>query len=393
MKRSTTRLLITAIWLTTACGPRHVPAPPAHFPLKAAWAVPFGESSAATVTDTAVCPDGTLIVVTQDGTLRAIEGQTGQLIWRVEGRLGRLGVSTDQLALLQSDGTLWAIAKENGSALWRVRTQIASALAPVWLGKRVAVAGQGLAVYDGASGTMEWKRDDLAAITAPPAADASRLYASDEKGYLHALDLGNGRSHWSYDLGQKAAAAPIIDQRGRIYIGMSQGRFVSLRARDGKRRWTWKVGTDVNHRGLTVGNLVVFAAHDAVLYALNRRNGHLIWRAALPSRPMSDLILADDATVIVSCYAPQPGQSAIIGVHVDSGKQEGSFTTPAEIALPVVSTGQRYILSLRNRMLLAVAGPTPTPVPTPSPVANPSATPAGSSVSTPAPTPAPTQGK
>ena len=78
-------------------------------------------------------------------------------------------------------------------------------------------------------------------------------------------------------------------------------------ASKGNARWTWRLGADVQHPAALFERLVLFATHEDVLYALDRGNGHLAWRAALPSRPLSGPVLFGDA-VLVACHGARPGR-------------------------------------------------------------------------------------
>ena len=66
----------------------------------------------------------------------------------------------------------------------------------------------------------------------------------------------------------------------------SSRAFVALHLENGHRDWRWKLGADVRTRAALLGDQVVFASHEAVIYALRRGGGNLSWRATLPSRPL-----------------------------------------------------------------------------------------------------------
>ncbi len=79
----------------------------------------------------------------------------------------------------------------------------------------------------------------------------------------------------------------MTDDRGRLYLGTTDRRVLSLDADKGKRRWKWNVGADVQLSPAIAGDKVLVAAFDAVLYAFHAGNGNLAWRTGLPSRPLS----------------------------------------------------------------------------------------------------------
>ena len=65
---------------------------------------------------------------------------------------------------------------------------------------------------------------------------------------------------------------------------------------------------------------MLFAAYDAVLYALER-GGNLAWRGALPSRPLAAPLVVE-GRVVVACLENQ-----LVAFDAESGAKAGGFTT------------------------------------------------------------------
>ncbi len=100
------------------------------------------------------------------------------------------------------------------------------------------------------------------------------------------------------------------------------------------------------HAGLLQPGRVLFAPHDAVLYALST-GGNLAWRAALPSRPLS-APLAVDGHVLVACL-----ENVIVAFDAVTGLPAGSFKTPAEIRAAPIPAGTLLVLGMRDRSVIA----------------------------------------
>ena len=113
----------------------------------------------------------------------------------------------------------------------------------------------------------------------------------------------------------------MIDADGRVLLGTTDRRFVALEpaTRRETQRWRWKLGGDVQTPPAVSGRHVLFTNHEDVLYALRRRNGHLAWRAALPSRPLSGPLLYGDG-VLVACFGSRPGETFLIGFDARTGR-------------------------------------------------------------------------
>jgi outer membrane protein assembly factor BamB len=125
------------------------------------------------------------------------------------------------------------------------------------------------------------------------------------------------------------------------------------------------VGADIQNGASVLGEHVLFATFEDVLYALKRGNGHMAWRAPLPSRPASGPILVGDS-VLVACY-----ETEILGFEGRTGKRLGGLKTPAEIRTAPLLVGDRLYIGLRDRSIVAytldmtIARPLPTPPPAP----------------------------
>lgn len=149
-----------------------------------------------------------------------------------------------------------------------------------------------------------------------------------------------------------------------MLVGTTDRRFLALRIVKGQPRWRWKVGADITQAGVVLGPAALFVSYDNILYAVGRGNGHLRWRGALPSRPLSGPILTGSA-VLVACL-----ESDILGFDARSGRRLGVLKTPAEIRTPPLVIGDRLYVGLRDRSVIALAldqTPAPETAPTPSP--------------------------
>ena len=317
--------------------------------------------------------DGQLLfVATRDGELRGLDLVDGALRWRVASRPGLIAARKGLLVAREADGTVWGMDPETGSARWKTESGITGELPPVFDGDRVVVAGEGLAVLDGARGTVIWSVPGDAVASEAPTTSGRCLLVAEEGGILRCREPGTGHSVWTWPAGGEIRARPIVDEDDNVLLGTTARAFVALRLADGHRRWRWKLGADVRTPAATLRDQVVFGSHEAVLYALHRGNGNLSWRATLPSRPLSGPLLLGDG-VIVACYGSLPSENLLLGFDGRTGRRLGELRTAAEIEGDPLLQGDRLLLPLRDRRVLALqlAAPSdadvPAPVPTPHP--------------------------
>jgi outer membrane protein assembly factor BamB len=352
--------LLVALVLAGCAGKRPAPKPPT-FPLTAAWKTLLGDFVTAPLAQ-----DGRRVyVATRDGAVRALEQATGAVAWKAEGLPGHLSAADGTLLVRGEDGTVWSLQPKTAAVRWKTETGVAGTLPAVVDGDRMFVAGRGLAAVDLESGRVLWSDPSGADTTAPPVAAGSRLLAGEADGTLRCRDRATGSSLWTLRTSGTLLAPPLLDEaRRRLYLGTSDKRILEVSLDKGNPGWAWRVGADIGHGGLLLPDQVLFASYDAVLYSL-RRGGNLVWRGALPSRPLSaPLVLGD--TVLVACL-----ENELVGFASDTGKKAGSLRTSAEIRTPPIAAGGYVVVGLRDRSVIAYALPGTSPTPPEPPVAPP----------------------
>jgi outer membrane protein assembly factor BamB len=329
--------------LAVGCGGVRPLAAPAVFPLKPAWTTPVSDFvEGALATDR-----NRLFAITRDGIVRAFDPASGQVLWQSEQSSGTLAASEAGVILRLVDGTVKSLAPARGTVRWEAASGIVGDLPPVLDGDHAFIAGKGMAALDIATGRVLWSAPSDPTVTAPPVAAGSRLLAGEEDGTLRCRDRASGVSLWKLRTGSALLAPPVVDpERRRLYLGTTDRRLLEVGLEKGKKGWAWKVGADVESPGLIHERRVLFTAFDAVLYALNRGNGNLVWRAPLPSRPLSGPLLAG-ATVLVACH-----EKDVIGFDVKTGRPVGNLRTIALIGTPPLLIGGRLFVGLRDRSVV-----------------------------------------
>lgn len=174
---------------------------------------------------------------------------------------GRLG------ALMITNGTIvWEAAVSNPKGATELERMTDIVGAPLVEGRVVcAVAYQGRAgCFDAANGTQLWIRD-LSSIM-PLAADSRYVYASDDKGHVHALDRSTGASIWKQDRlsGRYVTGAAVVGSY--VVVADYQGYVHFLNRADGS--FAARIGTD----GSAI-HLAPVSVRDAIL--VQTRNGGL----------------------------------------------------------------------------------------------------------------------
>ena len=350
----TARLTFSALALALAAcssgkGRDKVPRQPTLFPMAQAWQLPLDAPLAGPLTS-----DGTrLFFVTRPGGLQAVEAATGKELWRLPDRLGAPAAVPGWLAVRDPDGSLWAHDPETGAVRWKADTGVQGEMPPMVGNDVVIVAGRGLAVVELATGRLRWSAEVEAAT--PPLLQGDFVLLGHADGTLRAWHAGSGLPRWSSSPGPGPLSLPVADGEGRLFLGTADRRLVSLSLDKGSKRWSWKVGTATTFQAAVGAGNVLFATSEAVLYAFRGGNGHLAWRAPLPSRPLSGPMLAGGA-VLVACNGTRPSESLLLGFDLSTGRRLGELKTSGEIHGAPVFVGSQIVVELRHpKALLGLA--------------------------------------
>ena len=354
-------LLIVASALSACLFHHRRPRPePAIFPVTTEWTAQIGDALEGPPARPPIATDGARVfVATVDGAVRGLDGGTGNVRWTVPDRPGTLSARQGLLVVREPDGTLWGMAPGSGSARWKAETHVAGAL-PAGLGEdAVFVGGEGLVALDAASGRVRWTADPAPRVSAPPVAWGKWVFVPEQDGTLRCREAATGKQVWAFSSKGALRSAPVVDEVGqRLMAGTGDRRLLALRLTDGHKRWTWKIGAEVQAVPAIFEDKVLFATHEDVLYALKRGGGNLVWLAPLPSRPLSAPLLAQGAA-LVACYGTRPKESFVVGFDARTGRRLGDLKTPSELAAPPILVGSGLVVALRDRSIVrfGFAGP------------------------------------
>lgn len=206
--------------------------------------------------------DGLVVVRSGDARLFGLEPLDGKRRWVYQRSTPTLslrsavGVMIDGRVTLAGfpGGKLVAIANNNGAAVWEVSIAVPKGATelervadvtsnPVVSGNMVcAAAFQGrVSCFDTNNGSAIWSREMSSSVGLD--IDSRHIYATDDKGAVHALDRHTGASVWRQDklasrgVGRPLAVGGLIavaDYQGYVHLlRMPDGAFAARIATDG----------------------------------------------------------------------------------------------------------------------------------------------------------------
>ncbi len=218
-----------------------------------------------------VSPHGTWVYAASATGLRAYVARTGEELWaapmteRVD---SRPVVDNGAAYAVTRAGAVYALDAVDGHALWPEPSRL------------------------------------QAAVQAPLAADAQRLYVAADPGAVVALNRSTGKPEWRYNAeitreflieGQSG----VLPGGSLVYAGMPGGKLVALGARDGGLTWQVDLSrpsrspyADVDTTPVLVkrpvqpddptsGDWLLAASHSGGLFALRAADGHEVWHCDL----------------------------------------------------------------------------------------------------------------
>lgn len=128
------------------------------------------------------------------------------------------------------------------------------------------------------NGERRWTFKTHGAVYSSPAVAGNKVILGSGDGNIYCLNAKNGRLIWKLKAGAAVLGAAVIEN-GIVYIGGSDHNFRAIDVNTGKQLWAFNsLEGSVVSKPLLYGDKVIFGAWDRHLYALNKRDGSLVWK-------------------------------------------------------------------------------------------------------------------
>ena len=304
--------------------------------------------------------EDSLIVVTEVGVAMRLDGQTGELLWKLGlpgSGLLEPSMFSESLLIVDRSGTLFFLDPATGTITKELPTGVSPILPPRSNEETIFLATADAAIigYEVEKEQEVWR----AAVDDTPLALAvggELLVVSDATGVLHALDLKTGLERWQFRSRGRFPAPAVFDSKNeRLFIGDTAGVFYSLSAENGKIHFRWPTGAAIPLPALVEEDRVFVATYANTLYCYRPWNGHELWRTNLPGRPAASPERARRRVVVVTF----DGQV----VEYGSGGTSDTplYTAPADILPAPTLMPNGIALPLRSGRLLLLQTQAPPP--------------------------------
>ncbi len=210
-------------------------------------------------------------------------------------------------------GLIYARDAVSGNRLWRRDLGV-----PLYTS---AAAGAGLLLFGGDaevialernSGEVRWRQPVSSEVLATPVVAGERVIVRTGDGRVHALNLADGASLWSYEqkvpeLSLRGVAEPLVlDQI--VICGFANGKVVALDLASGIPGWQVAVSeargrdplerlADVDAQLANAGRVVFAAGYNGRINAIDAPSGQVLWSRDIPS--FSGMVANNRALYIV----------------------------------------------------------------------------------------------
>lgn len=317
--------------------------------LTKAWSSPTGGK----VFSSPAVAGGTVIVGSDDGSVRGFDATSGGQSWKVDtgGPVRSSPTVTGGRAYVGSyDGSLRAIDVAAGHQVWSRPTGIKLISSPVVAGNRVLIGADHLAAFDVASGDPVWTSPDVAGITASSPAIAGDLaVVGSTDRTVYGVSLADGSERWHYPTGGSVVSSPTIDG-GVAYIGSTDGHLYAIDAATGRGRWGPDLGAPIESSPVVVGDRVIVGTRAGRLVALNTKDGSIDWTFTASDAIKSSPLVMGDTVVVGS------DDGSIYAIDLKSGKRLGRFTTKGPVLSSPTATGDRVVVGSDDGSVYAIEG-------------------------------------
>ncbi|MEK6277633.1 MAG: PQQ-binding-like beta-propeller repeat protein [Actinomycetota bacterium] len=303
---------------------------------------------------------GQLFLVNKYSNVRALNAETGKVVWDLRRDSKYKGPPSDvtapvvgrgQVFVAFMDGRVVAINAKTAKVEWRRHLPSRLESSPLVIGETLYIGSDRGTLYalHTKDGSNRWTFEARHTIKASPSHTEGVIYSGDYGGAMFALRASDGRKIWETDTEQVGPggeggfySSPAIYQ-GKVYAGRDDGTVFALDRRTGKYEWSHTTGGPI-YGSPAVAKVpgtkptVYIGSYDKHLYALDAGNGKLRWRFDVGGEiPGTAPVIGH--TVYTSSF--ETGKS--IGIDVRTHKKVFQFGSPGYT--PMVSDGRSLYLA------------------------------------------------
>jgi len=295
-------------------------------------------STAVAIYGTPVVSDELVYVSGYNGKVYAINSDSGALRWvypregNLEPIVGGQVIAHGKVYFGCSDGKVYALDAVTGDKQWEFETGDKIWSTPATDGDSVFIGSFDNKLYavSAVDGSQKWEFETGGAIASTPLVYNNTVYIGSFDRHLYAVDATNGKQVWQFPVGDEADNKPEkwfwtkpVVYNNTIYAGCLDHKLYALDAKNGDKVAEFDLGSPVASWPVLVGNSVIVASEEGVIYALDTGDNQI--------RPLANLE--------IKVYAPLSASEGTVYIHTSEGELH---------ALDAQSGAKLWSLSLKS---------------------------------------------
>jgi outer membrane protein assembly factor BamB/tetratricopeptide (TPR) repeat protein len=187
---------------------------------------PLEEEPLGPLTAAPLYVDGTVIIVSTDGTYAGIDGATGEQVCRntINIAIGAAPAIVDNVAYLAASGSFYEFRPTTCQLLnSQLYGEFPVYASPVVVDNIAYITdGPSMLAFNIDTALFEWRFRTSATIRSSPTVAGDVIYFGSDDNYVYAVNLEDGTERWKFQTGGEVRSSPAVGD-GVVYVGSRDG--------------------------------------------------------------------------------------------------------------------------------------------------------------------------
>jgi len=228
-------------------------------------------------------------------------------------------VAAGRVYVADAEGTLHALDLQTGKKIWAAKVDGGFLASPAVKGDALLLGDYNGMVYcfDVATGKERWRFETEGEISAGLAFYEDNVLVPSQDGKLYCLRIADGKSVWTYTTTDQIQCSPTI-AGDRTFLGGCDGQLHSVRLKTGEAITDpLPLGGPTLSTPAVIGDKAFLTTHGGLVMAFNWRENKALWQYNDPDRAQeyrSSPAASDKAIVVTSQFR------AVVALHPQTGE-------------------------------------------------------------------------
>jgi outer membrane protein assembly factor BamB len=185
-------------------------------------------------------------------------------------------VANDMIIFGDTGGKLFAYSIDNYKEIWTIDFSDEIYIASDYDKNIYLTSGNNCYAVSINEKKVAWQFNSSGMITSAPVFKNNRVYFTSWDNNIYALNAMNGNLIWKYETGWGIDISPVISDE-TVYIGSNDNNLYALNAKNGTYKWMFSSKAGIHSLPVVYGDFLFFGSDDGRFYAINKTNGWGEW--------------------------------------------------------------------------------------------------------------------